>query len=89
MAAVKVYTTRICGYCVAAKRLLARQSIEFEEIDVSGDAATRRWLMEASGQRTVPQIFIHDQSIGGYTELAALHRSGGLEAMIAGPAQNP
>lgn len=87
MAAVKVYTTRICGYCVAAKRLLQRDHIEFEEIDVSHDHDKRIWLAEVSGQRTVPQIFIHEQSIGGYTELAALKRSGKLEAMVAaGPA---
>lgn len=91
MAAVKVYTTRICGYCVAAKRLLKREAIEFDEIDVSNDPSSRHWLLEVSGQRTVPQIFIHDRSIGGYTELAALYRSGELDALLAAgpPAQNP
>ena len=83
MADVKVYTTRLCGYCVAAKRLLAARSIPYEEIDVSGDHDRRAWLVEATRQRTVPQIFIGDESIGGYTELAALDRSGQLATKLA------
>jgi glutaredoxin 3 len=75
---VQIYTTRLCGYCVAAKSLLARRNIPFEEIDVTGDGAARAWLVEATGRRTVPQIFIRGQSIGGYDELAALDRAGQL-----------
>lgn len=81
---VQVYTTRICTYCVAAKRLLKKRDIAFEEIDVSSDPEKRMWLVEQSGQRTVPQIFIHGESIGGYTELAALDRAGGLLPKVAG-----
>lgn len=81
---VKVYTTRICAYCVAAKRLLKKKGVEFEEIDVSNDAEKRMWLVQASGQRTVPQIFIHDKSIGGYSELSALEKSGALDGLLAG-----
>lgn len=80
---VRVYTTRICGYCFAAKRLLASRDIPYEEIDVSDDRAQRLWLVEASGQRTVPQIFIGERSIGGYTELRAIARSGELDRLLA------
>ena len=78
MKQVRVYTTRICGYCVMAKRLLNSLDIAFEEIDVSRDYEARQWLVTATGQRTVPQIFIGEQSVGGYTELAALNRDGRL-----------
>ena len=82
MKQVRVYTTKICGYCVMAKRLLNSLDIAFEEIDVSHDYEARQWLMTATGQRTVPQIFIGEQSVGGYTELAALNRDGRLVEAI-------
>lgn len=81
---VIAYTTPWCGYCIAARRLLNKRSIEFTEFDVAGNAEARGWLAELSGQRTVPQIFIGGQSIGGFTELLALDRSGELEARTAG-----
>jgi glutaredoxin 3 len=79
---VRVYTTAYCPYCRLAKRLLGERSIRFEEIDVSGDAAARRWLFEATGRRTVPQIFIGERPIGGYDELASLDESGALAALV-------
>ena len=79
---VEVYTTRICPYCVAAKRLLKARGVDFVEIDVTGDDAKRAWLVEQSGQKTVPQIFIHGESIGGYDELSALDRAGQLAAKL-------
>ncbi len=82
-AEVTVYTTRICGYCVAAKRLLAARNVPYREIDVSGDREKRAWLVQATGRRTVPQIFIGAESIGGYEELAALDRTGQLAAKLA------
>ena len=69
---VVIYTTRICGYCVAAKRLLEREELPFKEVDVSGDPEKRAWLVEVTGRRTVPQIFINGSPIGGYTELREL-----------------
>jgi glutaredoxin 3 len=75
---VTIYTTHFCAYCIAAKRLLAKREIPFDEIDVSGDAEKRAWLVEVTGRRTVPQIFIRGESIGGYDELAALDRAGQL-----------
>jgi glutaredoxin 3 len=80
---VQVYTTNYCGYCVRAKALLSRLGIDFEEIDVSEDPDKRDWLVNASGQRTVPQIFIDGRAIGGFIELAALERAGGLRELAA------
>lgn len=81
---VQVYTTATCGYCRAAKSLLQSRNIQFEEIDVSQDFDKRRWLVEQSGQRTVPQIFLKGVPIGGFTELSALDRSGALAAIMKG-----
>ena len=82
MTDVKMYTTQVCAYCAAAKRLLKARSIPYEEIDVSRDDAKRAWLVETTGRRTVPQIFIGGESIGGYDELAALDQSGQLAAKL-------
>ena len=82
MKEIRVYTTKICGYCVAAKRLLQSLDLPFTEIDVSRDHEQRIWLVEATGQRTVPQIFIGQRSVGGYQELAALNRDGGLVSEV-------
>ena len=82
MAHVKVYTTNWCPFCRAAEGLLKRKNVPYERIDVHGDRETRAWLAEATGQRTVPQIFIDDRSIGGCQELHALERSGKLDDML-------
>lgn len=79
--AVKVFTTTFCAYCVRAKMLLKSRDIPYEEVNVSGDDEAREWLVAATGGRkTVPQIFIHGQPIGGFDELAALDRAGKLPA---------
>jgi glutaredoxin 3 len=84
MSDVTMYTTRICPYCIAAKRLLSKRNIAYEEIDVTGDQAKRAWLVEVTGGRkTVPQIFIKGQPIGGYDELKQLDVSGALAPMLA------
>ncbi len=80
---VTVYTTRICAYCVRAKMLLKQKGIAYEEIDVSGDDEKRAWLVRTTGQRTVPQIFIDQESIGGFQELAAMNSSGELDRHLA------
>ena len=79
---VRIYTSRICWYCDQAKRLLDRRSIPYRQIDVSNDYEARRWLLEITGQRTVPQIFVGQIAVGGFTELAALDRSGQLERLL-------
>jgi glutaredoxin 3 len=78
-ARVTVYTTDYCPYCVQAKRLLREMAIDYDEIDVGADPTLRMTMVEkAGGRRTVPQIFIDGESIGGYTELRALADTGGL-----------
>ncbi len=79
---VKIFTTPLCGFCHMAKRLLMSRGIGFEEVNASGQSDLRDWLLKTSGQRTVPQVFIHGQSIGGFTELNALDRAGELMKMV-------
>ncbi|HEX8951497.1 MAG TPA: glutaredoxin 3 [Polyangia bacterium] len=86
---VRIYTTTYCGYCRAAKALLAQRGAAFREIDCTDDAATRQWLVERTGQRTVPQIFIGDVPVGGFSELSGLDRAGRLSAILAGDAAPP
>jgi len=78
-----MYTTQICPYCIRAKALLTSKGIAFEEIDVSGDDTTRQWLVQATGRRTVPQIFINDKPIGGFDDMRALDVAGELDPMLA------
>lgn len=85
-APVVLYTTPWCGYCRAALTLLRDRDIEHEQIDVTGNDAARRWLSAVTHQHTVPQVFVRGRSIGGYTELAALARSGELDRMLTAPA---
>ena len=85
MAKVEVYTTDYCPYCVRAKQLLDVKGVDYTEIDVSGDDDARIKLVEkAQGRRTVPQIFINDQPIGGFDDMRALEESGKLDALLAG-----
>jgi glutaredoxin 3 len=81
-AKVKIYTREWCGYCTAALRLLENKGIDFEHIDASGNPELRSWLASVSGQRTVPQIFINEKPIGGFTELRALERDGKLDKLL-------
>lgn len=82
-AEIVVYTTPICPYCVMAKQLLKRKGVPFREIDVSRDDALRREIMQRSGLRTVPQIWIGEYHVGGYDQLNALERAGRLDALLA------
>ncbi len=85
MAKVQVYTTTYCPYCVRAKSLLKSKGVAFEEIDVTDDPELREKMVEmAGGRRTVPEIFINGQIIGGYDELRALDRAGKLDALLSG-----
>jgi glutaredoxin 3 len=81
---VTIYTTPFCGYCFAAKRLLAGKGVDFTEIDVSVDPPRRSEMVQRSrGGLTVPQIFVGDVHIGGYDEMSALERSGKLDPILA------
>jgi glutaredoxin 3 len=81
MARIEVYTTPSCAYCVRAKRLLQERGLAYEEFDVALDDELRESVMQRSGRRTVPQIFIDGKSIGGYEELAELDASGELATL--------
>lgn len=82
-AKVVVYTTNYCPFCVRALHLLRKKGAEAVEIDVTTDDAKRKWLIEATGQRTVPQIFINERSVGGFSEIADLDRKGELDRLLA------
>ena len=79
---VKLYSKRWCGYCVAARRLLAKRGVAYEEIDVTGNSPLRQQIIAETGWRTVPVILIDGELIGGYTELARLHAQGGLDGLL-------
>lgn len=82
-ASVTLYTTPFCPYCIAARQLLASKGVAFDDINVDGDRKRRGEMTERSGgQRTVPQIWIGDRHVGGYTELAALERRGALDTLL-------
>jgi glutaredoxin 3 len=83
--AVEIYTTPICPYCHAAKRLLDRKMVRYREIDVSGDPALREVMIQrARGRRTVPQIFVGGVHVGGSDDLHALDHAGKLDQLLAG-----
>ena len=85
MSPVTMYTTQVCPFCVRAKALLKQRGVEqINEIRIDLDAAQRQQMMEITGRRTVPQIFIGETHVGGCDELIALDQRGGLLPMLAG-----
>ncbi|BFM22264.1 glutaredoxin 3 [Gilvimarinus japonicus] len=84
MAKVTIYTTAICPFCVSAKRLLASKGIvNITEVRVDREPAKRKEMMAKSGQRTVPQIWIGERHVGGFTDLSALDKRGELDPLLA------
>jgi glutaredoxin 3 len=84
MPRIEIFTTPWCPYCLAAKRLLQRKGVSFEETDVSGSAELRSEMMRrAGGRHTVPQIFIGGKHVGGSDDLHALDREGRLDPLLA------
>ena len=77
-----IYTTAICPYCVQAKELFKRKDVDFEEIRIDLDPAQRDEMMAKTSRRTVPQIFINGQHIGGCDDLYALDKAGGLDPLL-------
>ena len=75
---IEVYSTPNCPFCVSAKALLKSKNLSFQEIDVSNDSESLQKMVKLSGLRTVPQIFINNQSIGGFDELSKMNADGGL-----------
>ena len=85
MQTVEIYTSPLCGFCHAAKRLLTQKGVNFSEVNVLAQPARKAEMIQrANGGRTVPQIFVGESHVGGCDELYALDRSGKLDALLAG-----
>lgn len=84
MPAVTIYTKSWCPYCAAAKELLRKKGVAFNEIDIEREAGGRQEMMsKAGGRSTVPQVFIGEKHVGGSDDLHALDKSGGLDPLLA------
>ena len=82
---IEIYTSPLCGFCHAAKRLLDHKGASYVEYDIARDPAKRQEMMgRAHGRHTVPQIFVGATHVGGYDEMAALERQGKLDPLLAG-----
>jgi glutaredoxin 3 len=79
---VTIYTTDTCIYCDRAKEYLRLRGVRFSEIDVTGDAEARATLIERSGRRTVPQIYVGEVHVGGYTDLMAMDAEGKFQPLL-------
>ena len=83
MAKVLMYSTGVCPFCLMAERLLRSKGVaEIEKIRVDLEPERRAEMRERTGRRTVPQIYVGDRHVGGYDDLAALDRAGGLDALL-------
>lgn len=81
---VKMYCTAVCPYCVMAEKLLNKKGVtEIEKVRVDLDPKQREEMMQITGRRTVPQVFIGDRHIGGFDDLSALDAGGGLDPLLA------
>lgn len=80
---VTIYTRMLCGYCAAAKRLLDKKGVAYTEHDASFEPALRDEMIERSGRRTFPQIFVGDVHVGGSDDLHALEAGGKLDGLLA------
>ena len=79
---IQLYGSETCSYCTAARMLLKKKGLSWEEIPVGFDRAKRQEMIERSGRQTVPQIFINEQPIGGFDELYALEQDGELDRLL-------
>ena len=83
MKSVTIYTGPLCNYCEAAKKLLARNSVEYKEINIATtDGAMDEMITKANGKRTIPQIFFDDQHMGGYDDVRALEKENKLQDLL-------
>ena len=90
MARVSMYCTAVCPYCVAAERLLKSKGVtDIEKIRIDLQPDRRAEMMERTGRRTVPQIYIEDRHIGGFDDLAALDATGGLDPLLRDESGQP
>ena len=85
MPKITMYATGVCPYCQMAERLLRAKGVtEIEKIRIDSDPAIRDRMIELTGRRTVPQIYIGERHVGGFDDLSALDRAGGLDPLLAG-----
>ena len=86
MAKVMMYSTGVCPYCLMAERLLKSKGVaDIEKVRVDLEPQRRQEMMERTGRRTVPQIYVGERHVGGYDDLAALDRAGALDPLLAAP----
>jgi glutaredoxin 3 len=83
MAKVLMYSTGVCPYCLMAERLLKSKGVAIEKVRVDLEPGRRDEMMQRTGRRTVPQIYVGERHVGGYDDLAALDRAGGLDPLLA------
>ncbi|CAN7666361.1 glutaredoxin 3 [Pseudoduganella sp. LjRoot289] len=81
---VTVYSTAVCPYCIRAERLLEAKGVTIEKIRVDLDPEQRMLMMQKTGRRTVPQIYVGDTHVGGFDDLYALDQAGGLDPLLKG-----
>ena len=86
MAKILMYSTGVCPYCMMAERLLRSKGVtDIEKIRIDLEPARREEMMQRTGRRTVPQIYVGERHVGGFDDLSALDRAGGLEPLLAAP----
>jgi len=81
---ITIYTSAICGYCVAAKNFLKSRGLGWKEVRIDTDPDQREKMVAMTRRTSVPQIFVGDTHVGGYDEMMAMHRAGKLEALLSG-----
>jgi glutaredoxin 3 len=83
---ITLYTSAMCGYCVAAKNFLKSKGLQWKEVRIDTDPVQRERMVALARRTSVPQIFIGETHVGGYDDMMALHRAGKLEPLLAGGA---
>ena len=83
---ITLYTSAVCGYCVAAKNFLKSKGLQWKEVRIDSDPVQRERMVALARRTSVPQIFIGQTHVGGYDDMMALHRAGKLESLLAGDA---
>ena len=84
---ITLYTSAMCGYCVAAKNFLKSKGLQWKEVRIDTDPVQRERMVALARRTSVPQIFIGETHVGGYDDMMALHRAGKLDPLLAGAAE--
>ncbi|MDH5823783.1 glutaredoxin 3 [Luteimonas sp. RD2P54] len=81
---ITLYTSAVCGYCVAAKNFLRSRGLAWNEVRIDLDPDARQRMVARTRRTSVPQIFVGETHVGGYDDMMALHRAGGFDRLLAG-----